>query len=196
MRKAFAADFIPFSIKEEYEGRKMEKAVAVELDDVLNDFSAALGRAGIVFDPMRNSLRDPLLRACLYDWRSGALSPTAEQAMRNTKAKPGAAEFLRGLAAEGFETVLFSERDFRFCYGETAAWLHENGMPCRHLFSVDDMGAFCVDMKIKDVVSRRPLPSFRFRCLVPLESDAAFPAYANVLCCRGFPEVLACLKNG
>lgn len=174
----------------------MGKAVAVELDDVLNDFSAALGRAGIVFDPMRNSLRDPLLRACLYDWRSGALSPAAQKAVRETKAKPGAAEFLRRLDAAGFETVLFSERDYRFCYAETAAWLQENGMPCRHLFSVDDMGAFCADMGIGDVVSRRPLPSFRFRCLVLLESDAAFPAYANVRTCRGFSEVEVCLKNG
>lgn len=162
------------------------KAVAVEIDDVLNDFAGALCAEGIKFDPLRHSLSDPLLKRCLYDYAAGTLTEPARQAMAGAEAWEGAADFLGDLKKAGFKVALLTRRDLRFCHGLTARWLFEGGFIYDCLFEADDSPSFCREMGIGCLVAARPARAGGVTVFAPARGGAVFEEVKKCLLKHSF----------
>ena len=133
----------------------MKKKIAIIIDDVLNDFSEILNQSGILFDSRIHSVTDPLLKRCLYDYTSGQLKKSAFLAMDSSVPEQAVA-FLQSLSKHGWEIALCTNRDLRFAFETTKAWLSDNKIPYDYLIQTSDPIRFCQKSDIHYLISDRP----------------------------------------
>ncbi|MDQ7092931.1 hypothetical protein REC12_04965 [Desulfosporosinus sp. PR] len=149
----------------------MAKIIAVEIDDVLNNFASMMNEMGIIYDARLHSIADPLLKKCLYKLEEGGLTPTAEKVMESAVARDDSVVFLRWLSERGWTIILFTYRDLRFAYDQTIKWLNDHQIQYDYLFSVDNIINFCQDMKIQCLISAQPFQVANLTVFSPAGSD-------------------------
>lgn len=132
------------------------KAVAVFLDDVINNFSEAMNENGIIFDRRIHSFADPLLKSTIYNLTTGELTEAGKRIMHSTMATEGVAEILVCLQENDWEIIMCTDRDLRFASAITKEWLDDNHLPYSCLFQTDDLIRMCRKLNINYLVSEQP----------------------------------------
>jgi len=172
----------------------MVSAVAIEIDDILNNFSDLLNDMGIIYNNRLHSIADPLLQRCLYDMKTGRLTQIAEQVMGSAVVRQDGVAFLRWLYENGWTIVLFTYRDLRYTQEITVKWLLDYRVPYDYLFYVDNLLSFCRDMNIKYMFCNRPYRCEDLLCFFPAVSEKRTlidGAYEF----RDFEEVKRCIQK-
>jgi len=145
------------------------KAIAIDLDDTLNDFTATLRRAEFVRDGFPE-LSEEVFRDHLAKVRSnwtgeGELLSTEytyfryrihQQCYERARAREDGVEFLRRLRAQGWRIVICTQRDLRRAQACTRKWLDENGIPFDDLFMAGNKVVFCRLWGIGHLVDDHP----------------------------------------
>lgn len=150
-------------------GRAGARAIAVGIDDTLNDFTATLRGIPFPYDPAFGLSEEAFARhlgAIRRDEAEpGELLSTEysylrynvhEACYRAARPLDGAAAFLRRLAERRWRIVLCTRRDLRRASGITRAWLGEHGIPFDHLFMAMNKVAFCRAWGIAHLVDHDP----------------------------------------
>jgi len=133
----------------------MKKIIAIEIDDVLNNFSETLNNAGIMYNPILHSMKNPLFKKCIYNLESGELTQTGKDVMNSTEIATGCVEFLDWLKGDKWNIILCTDRDLRFAYNITTNWLIENNIQYDFLFNSDNKIEFCNDMDINYLINEK-----------------------------------------
>lgn len=133
----------------------MKKIIAIEIDDVLNNFSETLNNAGITYNPMLHSMKNPLFKKCIYNLESGELTDIGKNVMNSTEIVTGCAEFLDWLKFDGFRIILCTDRDLRFAYHITTNWLIKNKIQYDYLFNADNKLELCNQMQINYLINEK-----------------------------------------
>jgi len=131
-------------------------AIAVDLDDTLNDFTATLRAIDFARDPA-SVVPPPVFAEYLDRIRRDApdrddLLSTEYSYLRyqvhhrcyeQTRPRPDGVAFLRELRARGWRIVICTYRDLRRAEACTRAWLGAHGIPFDHLFMAGNKIVFC-----------------------------------------------------
>ncbi|SDF41877.1 hypothetical protein [Sporolituus thermophilus] len=124
----------------------MNKTIAVDIDDTLNNFSEVLN----TFRPTNdNEYNQALIYAkkdkLLYDDIPKKYYPKIreihKQAYILADIAPGAQEFMQWLNTNGWRVVILTYRDLRNCYIETKQWLAKHGIHYDLLIDTSDIKA-------------------------------------------------------
>jgi uncharacterized HAD superfamily protein len=150
-------------------GPEEQKAIAVDLDDTLNDFTATLRSAPFPYDE-RYALSEETFGRYLEKVRSGA-PDTGEllsteysyfrykihaECYRLARARADGVAFMQWLRREHWRIVLCTHRDLRRANDITRTWLAENEIPFDHLFMALNKIVFCKVWGIPHLVDDDP----------------------------------------
>ncbi len=141
------------------------RTIAVDLDDTLNNFTETLRRGRFPY-PRGGALPEAAFRRYVERIRhdapeAGDLLSTEysylrykihEHCYRRARARPGAAEFIRGLRRNHWRIVICTQRDLRRANAATRAWLQENAIPFDYLFMALNKIVFCKAWGIRHLV--------------------------------------------
>lgn len=119
--------------------RIMQKTVVLALDDILNKYSKKLN----AFHMGRYHKNDPILRNFLYDMDNGDLTDAGRQIMQLAEPDTEGLQLTEWLSQKGFTVFICTDRDLRFAFKETEAWLKAQKVCYDGLFSADDPIEFC-----------------------------------------------------
>lgn len=156
----------------------MDGWIAVMLDDILNEFTAALGAHGVEYDPERHSISERKYRELLYT-PEGTLTRLGEQVLTGLPVRPAGAAFFRWLKARGNTVVLCTDRDIRLTYAETTGWLAAHGVEYDYLFTATAPARFCEDMGTALLVYNLPVRANSRAGAAPAWEDRFFAAGAG-----------------
>ncbi len=181
------------------------RAIAVDIDDTLNDFSRVLRTVPVPFDSSW-ALPEDRFRRYLESVRTqapetGELLSTEYSYFRFkvhelcfglARARPDAAPFMQWLQAEKWRIVIATRRDLRRVGGLTRRWLAENSLPFDDLFMANNKIALCRAWGIPHLVDDAPFSlahaaEYGVRLYYPLGPDDGPPAGAQGF--RSFEEV-------
>jgi hypothetical protein len=150
------------------------KAIAIDIDDTLNDFSEIL--AGTEFChhesyPVRAEVFGRYVEMVKRQTGDDELLLDREfsfvrqrvhgECYERAVARADAVEFMRWLREERWRIVICTQRDLRRVEDVTRRWLEENGIPFDYLFIAVDKLGFCKDWGIEHLVDDH-LYSVRF----------------------------------
>lgn len=94
----------------------MDKVIAVDIDNVLNDFDDILGKVEFPYDKTNSS------------WGS-AWNHAHKLAHVQAKVKQGASEFLCYLKQNNYRVIIMTRRDLRYALEYTKIFLKNNNLP-------------------------------------------------------------------
>ena len=149
------------------------KAIAIDIDDTLNDFSETLQSMEFPYDEGYGIDEETFLR--YIGWIKTEI-PKEEiknkdltslwhivhkRIHKEANARPGAAAFVQWLKSEGWTVVILTYRDLRLAEGYTKEWLEQNDIPYDYLFSSDNKILMCkawdithlIEDNINDVIT-------------------------------------------
>lgn len=166
------------------------KAIAIDLDDTLNDFTATLRREEFGRDPagpLSPEVAADYLEKVRAGWDGGGeLLSTAytyfrarihHEAYRRARARPDGVAFLQWLRAHGWRIVICTRRDLRRAQDATRQWLGDNAIPFDHLFTAGNKIVFCRLWGIGHLVDDDP---FAIAHGAPHGVNVYYPAAAPV----------------
>lgn len=144
-------------------------AIAVDIDDTLNDFTRTLRTIPVPYDP-GYALTEPAFAAFLERVRQDAPEPgdllsteysyfryrIHELCYRAAAPRPDGIDFVHWLRAEGWRIVICTRRDLRRAQACTREWLARHGVPFDHLFMAANKIAFCRAWGIQHLVDDDP----------------------------------------
>ena len=141
------------------------KAIAVDLDDTLNDFSETLRRGDFPYDSSGSLSSETYERYLQLIRRS---EPEPEDLMstgfnycrfkihsrcwEDARARPDGVEFMQWLRRNHWRIVICTSRDLRRAYDSTTAWLRKNDIPYDDLFMAANKIALCWAWGIRHLV--------------------------------------------
>jgi hypothetical protein len=132
------------------------KAIAVDLDDTLNNFTEVLQQAEFRRDDT-HALSEEVFQDYLAKLRAGSpgegdLLSTEysffrykihQDCYRRARARPDGAAFLRWLRRHDWRIVICTQRDLRRAQDCTRDWLRDHHIPFDHLFMAGNKIVFC-----------------------------------------------------
>lgn len=131
----------------------IEKIIAVDIDDTLNNFSETLVRYEFVYKKECGVSKEifnkwlPLVKKRVIVRESRAYLDFVLYIHRivytNAQAKQGAEEFMDWLKAAGYKIVIMTYRDLRYCLKDTKTWLEDNAIYYDYLFGTDQKITMC-----------------------------------------------------
>lgn len=132
------------------------RAIAIDLDDTLNNFTATLQAAEFPRGPDEPV---PVERAEAYLRQVRGIDPEAGDLLsteytffrarvhlhcyRQAQPRADGVEFVRRLHREGWRIVICTRRDLRRAQAPTRDWLAAHGIPFHHLFMAGNKIVFC-----------------------------------------------------
>jgi hypothetical protein len=141
------------------------RAIAVDLDDTLNDFTETVRTTRFEYDESyalsRATFDEYLARVRTNPMDTGELLSTEYTFFRAKiqlegiqRAKPRAdgVEFMRWLRQAGYRIVICTARDLRRSYVHTKVWLDANGIPFDYLFWAGNKIVFCKLWQIETLI--------------------------------------------
>lgn len=140
-------------------------AIAIDLDDTLNDFTETLRGGEFPYDPSY-ALPEETFHNFLEKVRTNTAEPgdllstkygyfwsrIHEECHRRAKPRADGVEFMRWLRANGWRIVICTHRDLRRSQDGTRIWLKQNGIPFDHLFMALNKIVFCRAWGIEHLV--------------------------------------------
>jgi hypothetical protein len=145
------------------------KVIALDLDDVLNNFTETL--RGAPFARGREDrfpeevFQDYLRRVRNGPGDDGDLLSTEFtyfrarihwQCFTLARPRPDGVAFTQWLRRQGWKTIICTSRDLRRAHEVTRGWLAENEVPFDHLFNARNKIAFCALWGIRHLVDDDP----------------------------------------
>jgi len=150
------------------------KAIAIDIDDTLNNFSEVLLGTEFCHDESYPVAKEVFGRyvemvrrqtgdeGLLLDREFSFVRQRVHgECYERAVARTGAVEFMRWLREDGWRIVICTQRDLRRMEESTRRWLERNGIPFDYLFIAVDKLGFCKDWGIDHLVDDH-LYSVRF----------------------------------
>jgi len=145
------------------------KAIAIDLDDTLNNFEETLQAATFRHDAAygfsEQVFHDYLARLRSHAPENNDLLSTEysffkyqihQQCYQLATARADGVGFVRELKRAGWRIVICTYRDLRRANDCTRQWLNENGIPFDHLFMAWNKIVFCRTWQIENLVDDDP----------------------------------------
>ena len=141
------------------------KTIAVDLDDVLNDFTETLQRTQFVPEEM-HALSEEAFQDYLAKVRSGWTESNGllstdysffrykihQRCYERARARTDGVNFMKWLRQNGWRIVICTYRDLRRAQDCTRKWLGENEIPFDYLFMTKNKIAFCKAWGIEHLI--------------------------------------------
>jgi len=141
------------------------KTIAIDLDDVLNNFTETLQRMQFVHDETY-ALSEEVFQDYLAKLRSGWTessdllctehsffrSKIHERCYELAEARPDGVRFAQWLRQDGWRIVICTYRDLRRAQDCTRKWLGDNGIPFDYLFMTGNKIGFCKAWGIEHLI--------------------------------------------
>jgi 5'(3')-deoxyribonucleotidase len=145
------------------------KTIAIDLDDVLNNFTETLQRMEFVRDET-HALSEKMFQDYLAKVRGGwtesnGLLSTAHSFFRykihqrcyeRAQARTDGVSFTQWLRSNGWRIVICTYRDLRRAQDCTRKWLADNAIPFDYLFMTRGKIAFCKAWGIEHLIDDQP----------------------------------------
>jgi len=148
------------------------KTIAIDLDDVLNNFTETLQRTQLVRDEthaLSEEVFQDYLAKLRGGWteRSGLLSTeysffrskVHQRCYELAQARADGVHFTQWLRQNGWRIVICTYRDLRRAQDCTRKWLGDNEIPFDYLFMTGNKIAFCKAWGIEHLIDDEPINS-------------------------------------
>lgn len=120
----------------------MEKFVAIDIDNTLNDFDETLKTIELAYKPVYDTITNDDTKNSSNELRS-LNELLHEKCYEQSKAKHGAVEFMHWLRDQGYTIVIMTYRDLRHYSAVTRQWLSDNNIPYDYLFRATNKPVSC-----------------------------------------------------
>lgn len=141
------------------------KTIAVDIDDVLNDFSATLEKTVFPYEasyglqPETFTRYLALVKGNAMDESKFLTTQFSDfrfrihaQCYQLAAARPDGVTFMQWLRENGWRTVICTKRDLRLTGGSTKKWLADHHIPYDYLFMTPNKLVFCRQWQVPYLV--------------------------------------------
>ena len=151
---------------------RVVRTIAVDLDDVLNNFTETLQRTQFVRDetyPVSEDVFQDYLAKLRGGWTESVDLLSTEfsffrykihrECYERAQARPDGVSFTQWLRQSDWRIVICTYRDLRLAEDCTRKWLADNKIPFDYLFMTGNKIGFCKAWKIQHLIDDEPVNS-------------------------------------